>query len=110
MIVHETASGHENDKRSRDRELPGERGNGHAIAVIGSGQKTATGHVESSPGEIGIDLRIETGLPESKSACAESGSDPKIATAHGATAHGATDRGRTATERMTASDALDRER
>ena len=56
--------------------------------MIGSGQKT--GHAESGPGE--------TGLPESDSARAESGSDPKIATA----------RGRTATERMTASDALDR--
>ena len=54
--------------------------------MIGSGQKTATGHVE-------------TGFPESESARAESGSDPKIATAHG----------RTATKRMTASDALDRE-
>ena len=100
MIVHETARGHENDEgdrvtASRDRELPGERGNAHAVAVIGSGQKTATGHIES-----GIDPRIETGLPESESARAESGSNPKIATA----------RRRTATERMTAYDALDRER
>ena len=47
-----------------------------------------------------IDPRIETGLPESESARAESGSDLKIATA----------RGRTATKRMTASDALDCER
>ena len=61
--------------------------------MIGSGQKTVTGR-----GETGIDPRIETGLPENESARVESGSDPKIATA----------RGRTATERMTASDALDR--
>ena len=59
----------------------------HAVAKIGSGQKTATSHVESGPSETGI----ETGLPES-------GSDSKIATS----------RGRTATERMTASDALNR--
>ena len=71
--------------------------------MIGSGQKTATGHVESGLSETGIDLRIETGLPESESVCAASGSDPKIATAHGATA-----RGRTATETTTASDSLDR--
>ena len=62
--------------------------------MIGSGQKTATGHAESG---LGIDPRIETGLLENESARAESGSDPKIATA----------RGRTATEKMTASDALD---
>ena len=54
--------------------------------MIGSGQKTTTGHAET-----GIDPRIETGLPEN-----ESGSDSKIATA----------RGRTATERMTALDLL----
>ena len=60
----------------------------HAADAIGSGQKTATGL-----GETGIDPRIETSLLEN-----ESRSDPKIATA----------RGRTATERMTACDALDR--
>ena len=59
----------------------------HAVDVIGSGQKTATSHCES-------------GLPENESVRVKSGSDMKIATA----------RGRTATERMTASDALDRER
>ena len=64
-----------------------------AVDVIGSGQKTATGHSES-----GIDPRIETSLPENDSAHVDSGSDPKIVTA----------RGRTAIERMTTSDALDR--
>ena len=73
----------------RDREPPGERGNVHADNVIGSGQKTATG-----PGENGIDPRIETGLPENENE----------------SARGATARGTTATERMAASDALDRER
>ena len=60
--------------------------------MIGSGQKTATGHVES-----GLDPRMETGLPESESILAASVSDPKTATAHGATA-----RWRTATETTTA--------
>ena len=69
----------------------------HAVDVICSGQKTATGH-----GETGIDPRIETGLPENESVLVESRSDPKIATAHDATA-----RGRTATEKTTAFDALD---
>ena len=41
----------------------------HAVDLIGSGQKTATG----------IDPRIETGLPKNESTHAESGSDPKIA-------------------------------
>ena len=86
MITHGTVSGHEGDEED-DRKPPND--------VIGSGQKTATGHAES-----GLDPRIETGLPENESARAESGSDPKIATA----------RGRTATKRMTDSDALDRER
>ena len=80
--------------RSRDQELPGERGNEHAADAISSSQKTATGHAET-----GINPRIETGLPENENARAESGSDPNIATA----------RWRTATERMTAFDALDRE-
>ena len=70
--------------RSRGRELPGELGNEHAVDVIGSGQKTGTGHGES-------------GLPENESVHVENGSDPKIATA----------RGRTATEKTTAVDALD---
>ena len=105
-MVHETASGHENDEgdcvtASSHRELPGEWGKAHAVDVTGSSQKTATVHTESGPGETGIDPRIEISLPESENALARSGSDPKIATAHGATAHG-----RTATERMTASDTL----
>ena len=66
-----TANGH--------GKLPGEQGNANSVDGIGSGQKTATGHVET-----GINPRIETGLPESES-------DPKIAT-----------------EKTTASDALDR--
>ena len=88
-----TASGH--------RELPGKQGN--AVDVIGSGQKTATGHVESGFSETGINPRTETSLPESESVRAASRSDPKIATARGANA-----RGRTATETTTASDTLDR--
>ena len=90
MIVHATAIGHKDNEKDRvTASLP-------AIDdVTSSGQKTATGHSES-----GIDPRIETVLPESESARAKSRSDPKIATA----------RGRTATERMTTSNALDRER
>ena len=81
---------------SRDRELPGEQEN--AVDVIGSGQKTATGHIERSLSETGINPRIETGLPESESVRTGSGSNPKIVTA----------RGKTVTEKTTASDALDR--
>ena len=97
MIAHETASSHKGDVEDRatasgHREPPDERGNAHADDAIGSGQKTATGHAESGLGE--------TGFPENESARAESGSVPNIATA----------RGRTETEKMTASDALDRER
>ena len=92
------ASGHENDERDRvtangHDDLPGEKGIANAVDGIGSGQKTATG----------IDPRIETGLPESESERDGIGSDPKIATDHVATV-----RGRTATEKPTASDALDR--
>ena len=86
-----------------NRELPGERGNAHAVDETGSSQKITTGHVESGLGETGIDLRIENGLPENESTLAESRSDLKIATARGATV-----RGRTATERMTVFDALER--
>ena len=91
--VHETASSYENNEGDRltasgHDDLPGEQGNASAADVIGSGQKTATG----------IDPRIETGLPESESTRDVNGSDPKIATV----------RGRTTTEKMTASDALDR--
>ena len=96
-IVHGTANGHENDEGDRvtangHGELPGEQGIANAVNGIGSGQKTATGHVES-----GIDPRIETGLPENESERDGGGSNPKIATAHGTT------------EKTTASDALDRE-
>ena len=83
--------------------LPGEQGITNAVDRIGSGQKTATGHVESSLGETGIDPRIETGLPESESEHDGIGSGPKTATDHVATV-----RGRTETETTTASDALDR--
>ena len=83
--------------RSRDRELPGERGNEHAVNVIGSGQKITTSH-----GETGIDPRIETGLPENESSRVESGRDLKISTARDTTT-----RGRTETRKMTALDTLD---
>ena len=75
-----TATGH--------RDLPGELGNAHAVDVIGSGQKIATGHAES-------------GLPENESVRVESGSGQKTATGHDATAHR-----KRATATMTASDAL----
>ena len=71
--------------RERSRRPPGEQGNASAAVVIGSGQKTTTGHAKS-------------GLPESESARDVNGSDPKIATGHG----------RTATEKTTASDSLAR--
>ena len=88
-----SASGH--------RELPGELGNAHSVDVIGIGQKTETGHGESCLGETGIDPRIETSLPENESSRVKSRSDPRIATARDAIA-----RRRTATEKMTAFDAL----
>ena len=104
MIV----SGHESDEGDRvtansHDDLPSEQGIANAVDGIGSGQKTVTGHVESGLGETGIDPRIETGLPESESERDGIGSGPKTATDHFTTA-----RGRTATETMTASDALDR--
>ena len=74
-----TATGHS--------DLPGGQGNAYADDVIGSGQKTATGHAESSPGETGIDPRIETGLSENESFHAASGSGQKTATGHGVTEH-----------------------
>ena len=43
------------------------RGNAHSVEVIGSGQKTTTGHGESSLSETGIDPRIEIGLPKNES-------------------------------------------
>ena len=102
-------SGHENDKGDRlianaHDDLPSEQGIANAADVIGSGQKTATGHAES-----GIDPRIETGLPEGETERDGSGSDPKIVTDPKiATDHVAIVHGRTATEKTTASDALDR--
>ena len=54
-----TATGHS--------DLPAGQGKAHADNVISSGQKTATGHAESSPSETGIDPRIETGLSENES-------------------------------------------
>ena len=101
--AHVTASSHKSGEgdhvtaNSHD-DLPDQQGIANAVDVIGSGQKTATGHAES-----GIDLRIKTGLPKSESERDRSGSDPKIATDPAATV-----RGRTATEKTTASDALDR--
>ena len=82
-----TASGHESDEGDRVTanghvDLPGEHGIANAVDGV-------TGHVES-------------GLPESKSERDGIGSGPKTMTVHVATA-----RGRTATETMTASDALD---
>ena len=65
--------------------LPGEQGNANAADVTS------------------IDPRIETGLPENESERNGSGIDPKIATDHVSTV-----RCRTATEMMTASDALNR--
>ena len=67
-----TATGH--------RDLPGEQGNAYTDDVTGGGQKTATGHAESGPGETGINPRIETSLPENESVRVESGSGQKTAT------------------------------
>ena len=105
-MFHETASGHENDEGDRvtangHDDLPVEQGIANAGDAIVSGQKTATGRVESGLGETGI----ETCLPESERKLDGNGGDPKIATDHVETV-----RGRTATEKTTASDALDRER
>ena len=75
------------------RDLPGEQGNTYADDMIGSGQKTVTGHAESDLGETGI----ETGLPENESALVKGGSGQKTATAHGKRANAT----------MTAFDALD---
>ena len=52
----------------------------HTHDGSGSGQKTATAHVESGHGVTGIDPRIETGHDAT-----ESGSGQKTATAHGVT-------------------------
>ena len=82
-----TANGH--------GDLPGEQGNSNAVGATGSGQKTATGHVESGLGE--------TGLPESESERNATGSGPKTSTGHVVTA-----RRWTAIEMSPASDALDR--
>ena len=98
-----TVSGHESNKGDRvtadgHDDLPGEQGIANAVDGTGGGQKTSTGHIESGLGETGIDPRIETSLPVSESESNGVGSGPKTAT----------NRGRTATETMTASDALDR--
>ena len=87
-----TANGHD--------DLPGEQGNANAVDAMGSGQKTATDHVESGLTETGIDPRIATGLPESESKRDATGSSPKTATDHVATA-----RRRTAIETRPASTA-----
>ena len=67
-------------------DLPGEQGNTNAVGATSSGQKTATGHVESGLGKTGIDARIVTGLPEIKSERDATGSGPKTVTARGWTA------------------------
>ena len=84
-----TASGHS--------DLPGGQGNAYADGVTGSGQLTATGH-----GEIGIDLRIETGLSVNESFHASTGSGQKTTTGHGVSGHE-----KRATRTMTVVDALD---
>ena len=63
-----TATGHS--------DLPDELGNAHADDVTGSG------HVESGPGETGI----ETGHPKNESGQAETGSGPKTTTDRDVTA------------------------
>ena len=73
-----TANGH--------GDLPGEQGNANAVDTTGSGQKIATGHIESGLGETGIDPRIVTGLPESESKRYVTG--PKTATGHAVTTRG----------------------
>ena len=102
-----TASGHESGEgdcvtTNGRGDLHGEQGNANAVDTTGSGQKTATGHVESGLGETGIDPRIVTGLPESESEHDATRSGPKTATGHAMTA-----RGWTATGTRPASDALD---
>ena len=92
---HVTANGHD--------DLPDEQGNANAVGATGSGQKTATGHIESGLGETGIDPRIVTGLPESEGERDTTGSGPKTATSHAVTASGWT-----AIETSPASDAPDR--
>ena len=87
-----TASGH--------GDLLNEQGNANAVDTTGSGPKTATGHVESDPGESSSGPRTVTALPKSESEPDATGSGPKTATAHG----------RTATETRPSADTLDRER
>ena len=76
-----TASGH--------GDLPDKQGNASAVDATGSSLKTATGHVESDPGE-------------SESEPDATGIGPKTTTGHAVTA-----RWRTATETRPAADALD---
>ena len=88
-----TVGGHESGEGYRvtangHGDLPGEQENANAVGATGSGQKTATGHVESGLGETGIDPRIVTGLPESEGERDATGSGPKTATSHAMTASG----------------------
>ena len=89
-----TASGHAS--------LPGGQGNAFADDASGSGQPTATAHVESGHGVTGIGPRIETGHTETESFHATSGSSQKTATALGVSGHK-----QRATRTMTVADALD---
>ena len=82
-----TASGHAS--------LPGGQGNSFADDASGSGQPTATAHVESGHGVTGIGPRIETGHAETESFHA-------TATALGVSGHE-----QRATRTMTVADALD---
>ena len=84
-----TASGHAS--------LPSGQGNTFADDASGSGQPTATAHVESGHGVTGIGPRIET-----ESFHAASGSGQKTATALGASGHE-----QRVTRTMTVVDALD---
>ena len=84
-----TASGHAS--------LPGGQGNAFADDASGSGQPTATAHVESGHGVTGIDPRIET---ESFHAASDSGQ--KTVTARNVSGHE-----QRATRTTTIADALD---
>ena len=73
-----TANGHESDQRHRMTansldDLPGEQGIANAVDGIGSGQKTATGHIESGLGETGIYPRIGPVSPRAKANTTGSG-------------------------------------
>ena len=87
---------------SGDASLPGGQGNAFADDASGSGEPTATAHVESGHGVTGIGPRIETGHAETESFHAASGSGQKTATALGVSGHE-----QRATRTMTVADALD---